>query len=158
MVYFCRIRCFFVLCFCVLFLVSELAIGQYIPEDKILYYEVVVLSLDTADVCLSHEIAVTDDILAVAFRKAMTHYPELCDRKIQLRYGRIKTSMAAYPRIWSVFRKSDKRTYKVVVNNNPRKAQAQLIYVAPFFVVYEAEINEAYRRYKLDIYEARRNV
>jgi len=114
-----------------LFSVAEFAVGQNIPEEKILHYEEAVISLDTVS-CTLHSVFITNDTLALAFRKAMTHYPELCYRKIQLQYGRIKTSMAAQPRFWSVFRNSDKRTYKVIINNNPRKPQTQLIYAAPF--------------------------
>jgi hypothetical protein len=203
------------LCLCVLFFVVQHAAGQNIPDEKILHYEVVALSLDSADVCPFHKIDIACDTLAVAFRKAITYYPELCDRKILLKYGRIKTSMAALPQILSIFRNRDKRTYRVVVNKDLRKAPARLIYDAPFnartgvmghelahildystksgwqmawtgvrylgkkyrrkmeqqtdsiaiarglgwqvyhfsyFVIYESEINEKYRRYKLDIY------
>ena len=66
--------------------------------------------------------------MAVAFRKAMTFYPQLCDKKIRIQYGKISTSMAAYPQIISVFRKRDNRTYKVILTNNPQ----QLIYDASF--------------------------
>ncbi len=82
--------------------------------------------------CPSQVVAITNDTLAVAFRKAMTHYPELCDRNIRVQYGHIKTSMAAQPRIWSTFRKRNKRKYKVIINSDPQKAQARLIYAAPF--------------------------
>jgi len=119
-------------CSCVLFFVAAFAQGQVIPEDKILYYEEALLSLDTVAACPLHKIALTNDTLIVAFHQAIIHYPELCHLKIQLRYGRTKTTMAALPNMLSVFRKCDKRTYKVVVNKNQRKTQARLIYSVPF--------------------------
>ncbi|MDR1153619.1 MAG: hypothetical protein LBL04_02820 [Bacteroidales bacterium] len=204
----------FVLCFCALPCIAAFAAGQDIPADKILHYGEVILSLDAAS-CPRHEIAIDNDTLAAAFRIAMTYYPELCGRKIQVQYGCIKTSMAAQPRMGSVFRKRDKRTYRVLINRNLQKAQARLVYAAPFdarvgvmghelahildyssksgwqmvwtgirylgkkyrrtmerqtdsvaitrgfgwqlyhyayFVIHEAVIDDAYRRYKLDMY------
>jgi len=77
----------------------------------------------------------TNDTLAVAFRLAATHYPDLDGTKIHLKYGRIKTTMAALPRFGSIFKKPSKRTYKIIVNSNPHKPQAKLIYDAPFDAV-----------------------
>ena len=103
---------------------------QPLPQDSpvvVLEYEMVVSSLDSVS-CSRHKIAIDHDTMVVAFLKALTFYPELCDKKIRLKYGRISTSMAAYPQIISVFRKRDNRTYKVVLTKNPQ----QLIYDAPF--------------------------
>ncbi len=199
---------------CVLSWIHILSWGQGIPAGKQLRYETMVASLDTA-ACPSHTIAITSDMLVVAFSYAATHYPELCGREISLQYGSIKTSMAAQPRVWSLFRKRDKRRYRVVINKDIKSAQTQLLYAAPFdacvgvmghelahlldysgksgwqmiwtgirylgrnyrrkmehqtdsiaivrgfgwqlyryafFVVHEAEINDNYRNYKLDIY------
>ena len=116
---------------CVLLSFAAFATGQDIPEDKLLIYEVVMLSFDTTS-CPKHGIAISNDTLIAAFRQAATHYPELCLHKIKLKYGYINTSMAALPTVWSVFRHRDKRTYKVIINNNTRKAQTQLMYAAPF--------------------------
>ncbi|MCL2727878.1 MAG: hypothetical protein FWD56_05795 [Bacteroidales bacterium] len=165
--------------------------------------------------CPTHTILITNDTLTIAFHLAATYYPDLCSTKIHLKYGKIKTSMAALPRFGSIFKKPHKRTYKIIVNANPNKPQARLIYDAPFdaivgvmghelahvsdyntksswqiartgirymsknqrktiehqtdsitiarglgmqlyqfayYVAYEADLDEAYRQYKLDIY------
>ena len=115
----------------VLVSVTVFASGQHIPEDMMLRYDAIVLSPDTIS-CPRHGFAINNDTLAVAFRKAMAHYPELCSRKIQLKYGNIKTSMAAQPHIWSIFGKRGKRSFKVIVNKDPQKAQSRLIDAAPF--------------------------
>ena len=117
--------------FCILLNITVLANGQNIPENEILHYETVILLLDSGS-CHRHSILITNDTLIGAFRKALTLYPELCDLKIRVQYGNIKTSMAAQPRILSVFNKRDNRTYKVVINKNPQKEQTQLLYAAPF--------------------------
>ena len=98
-----------------------------IPKENILHYEAVVNSLDSV-LCNHHRIDIDNDTLAIAFRKAMTFFPELCESKIRVKQGKIKTSMAAYPQIISVFRKRNNRTYKIILTNNPQ----QLIYQAPF--------------------------
>ncbi len=104
--------------------------GQF-PEDKATSYQDVIASNDTL-VCPAHVMEITNDTLIVAFCNAMTHYEELCGKKIRLQYGSIKTSMAARPYFWSVFRQRDKRKYKVIVNNKHQSAQSRLIYAAPF--------------------------
>ncbi|MDR2585225.1 MAG: hypothetical protein LBC84_03255 [Prevotellaceae bacterium] len=81
---------------------------------------------------VGQKILITNDSLIVAFHTAMSYYPELQGQKIRLQYGRITTSMAAHPRILSIFNKRNHRTYKIVVNKNLKKAQAQLVYDAPF--------------------------
>ena len=116
---------------CILLKMTPFAIGQNIPEDKILHYETVIFSLDSG-LCSRHVISITNDTLIGAFRKALVLYPELCDLKIRLRYGNIKTSMAAQPRIISVFSRRDKRTYKVIINKNQQKEQTQLLNAVPF--------------------------
>ena len=82
--------------------------------------------------CPAHIILIANDTLSVAFHLAATYYPDLCSAKIHLKYGKIKTSMAALPRFGSIFKKPHKRTYKIIVNANPNKPQARLIYNAPF--------------------------
>ncbi len=197
-----------------MWLTATFLAGQDIPSEKLLLYNDVAFSLDTST-CPLHKISIANDTLVVAFRKAMTHYPELCSRKISVQYGCIKTSMAAQPRVWSVFRKRDKRKYKVIINKKVQTDQARLVYAAPFdarvgvmghelahildystksgwqvlwtgirylgkkyrrtmeretdsvtitrglgwqlyhyayFVIYEAQIDDAYRDYKLDMY------
>ena len=117
--------------FLMLVSVATFASGQHIPEDRMLRYDAIVFSPDTIS-CPLHGFAITNDTLVVAFRKAMIHYPELCNRKIQVRYGNIKTSMAAQPHIWSIFCKRSKRSFKVIINKDLQKAQTRLIYAAPF--------------------------
>jgi len=95
--------------------------------ETVLEYEMIVSSLDSV-FCNRHKIDISNDTMIVAFLKALSFYPELCEKKIRLKYGRISTSMAAYPQIISVFRKRDNRTYKVVLTKNPN----QLIYDASF--------------------------
>ena len=107
--------------FCLFFHIEE------IPHGNILQYETVVGGLDSIS-CLLHKIEIDHDVMEIAFRKAMTFYPELCERKIRIKYGKISTSMAAYPQIISVFRKRENRTYKVILTKNPQ----QLIYDASF--------------------------
>ena len=113
------------------FSINTFVFGQIIPEDKILRYEDMVALLDTTE-CSLHKIFIDNDTLAAAFRKAGTHYPELCELRISLRYGSGKTSMAARPYFWSLLRKRDRRRYKVIINNDMQKAQARLIYATPF--------------------------
>ena len=165
--------------------------------------------------CPLHEIMIGNDTLTAAFRLAAAYYTELCDRKIRLQYGSAKTSMAARPTVWSVFRKRDHRRYKIIVNKDSKSDGARLIYAAPFdarvgvmghelahvldystrsgwqimwmgvrylgknyrrkmerqtdsvaivrgfgpqlyryayFVIYEADVDDAYRKYKSDMY------
>lgn len=111
--------------------VNTFVFGQAIPESKVIRYEDVVALFDTT-ICPLHEIVIVNDTLVAAFRKAELHYPELCGLKISLLYGSGKTSLAARPYFWSLFRKRDRRRYKVVVNNDMQKAQTRLIYAAPF--------------------------
>jgi len=110
---------------------ATFATAQDIPEDRILHYDAVVLSLDTA-LCQCHVISINNDTLAVSFRKALIFYPELCDLKIRVKYGNINTSMAAQPRILSVFNNRNRRTYRVIVNKKPQSEQTQLLYAVPF--------------------------
>jgi hypothetical protein len=105
--------------------------AQNIPKEKIMHYEVVMVMLDTASDCI-YSISIGCDTLALAFRKAMTFFPELCGVDIRLQYGNIRTSMAAPPRILSVFNRRHNRTYRMIVNGNPEREQTQLLYAIPF--------------------------
>lgn len=102
-----------------------------IPEDKSLRYEDAIKDRNW-DECPLHRILISNDTLAVAYFEALTHYPELCGQSISLQYGSIRTSMAAQPKIWSVFRKRDHRKYRIIVNKKQHKPQARLIYGASF--------------------------
>jgi uncharacterized membrane protein len=84
-------------------------------------------------ICDAHSVAVAADSLVVAFFKAAAYYPELCTTNIRLQYGAVKTSMAAQPVLWSViFRKRDRRKYRIIINKNERSAQARLLHAASF--------------------------
>ena len=107
---------------------ATFAVGQHIPENKILFYEDAV----NIPLCSSHSISINSDTLSTAFIMAASFFPELCGRKISLQYGRIGTSMAAQPRILSIFRSRDKRSYRLIVNRDAHKGQTQLLYTAPF--------------------------
>ena len=107
------------------------AASQNIPREKIMYFEEAVLLLDSTTNCL-YRVNIGNDTLAAAFRIALNFFPELCHQKIRLQYGSIKTSMAAQPRIWSIFVNRSNRTYKIIINKNPEKEQTQLLYAAPF--------------------------
>ena len=209
-------RSFWIICFLGLLCSSKFAAGQrqHIPPEKVLQYETAIASIDTTTYS-SHKVIVANDTLAAAFYMAMTYFPELHEQKIYLQYGKIRTSMAALPRIWSIFRKRDYREYKVIINGNMQKDPAILVHTASFnamvgvmghelahildystmsglqimwmgirylnknyrkkiewqtdtaaiarefgwqlfdwiyFVAHEAEIDDTYRRYKLDIY------
>ncbi len=115
----------------ILFLSLGYGFGQVISGEKPLRYEDAVGLLD-ATTCPLHEVVVASDTLAAAFRKADLHYPELCERKIRFQYGSAKTSMAARPIVWSIFRKRDHRKYKIIINKSRQSDQARLIYAAPF--------------------------
>jgi len=98
-----------------------------LPQDSVMNYEEVFCTLDSVS-CSRHKILITNDTFAGAFLKAINYYPELCERKIRVQYGSIKTSMAALPRIFSILYKRDNRTYRIIINRNTK----QLIYDAPF--------------------------
>ena len=91
------------------------SIGQSIPSEKILYDEV------------------TDNSIERAYLKALCFYPELKDVKIRIKYGRIKTSMAAIPKPSSLlFRKRTNRTYTIIINKKEKSDPARLVNMAPF--------------------------
>jgi hypothetical protein len=105
--------------------------GQDIPKEKMQQYETASAAMHAS--CPNHSVSVRNDTLRVAFFEAVGHYPELCDTKISLRYGAIKTSMAARPSVWSVvFSKREKRKYRLLVNKDDRNAQARLLYAMPY--------------------------
>jgi hypothetical protein len=89
--------------------------AQSIPQEKILYSNV------------------EGDTLEMAFRTALEYYPELSDVKIRIKYGRIKTSMAAIPRPLSFFfHKRSHRVYTLIINKKEKKDAARLVHTAPF--------------------------
>ena len=71
--------------------------------------------------------------LEAAFLKALSAYPELNGVKIRVRYGRIKTSMAAMPRPRSLlFNKRAKRSYSIIINKKEKRDAARLVHSSPF--------------------------
>ena len=63
---------------------------------------------------------------------ALSRYPELKPLRIDVQYGRIKTTMEARPTICSVFRKKAKRRYKVIINSNEKKLKKAALVNVPF--------------------------
>jgi hypothetical protein len=113
-----------------LYLPAPAVHGQTIPEGKSLQYDSCKLIGRSA--CPSHKMLIDSDTLITAFYRAMFHYPELCGKSIKLKHGRIRTSMAAQPRIWSLVRKRENRKYRIVINKDVQGAQNRLLYMAPF--------------------------
>ncbi|MDR0814730.1 MAG: hypothetical protein LBN37_03145 [Bacteroidales bacterium] len=118
----------FALCWCCLAPIA----GQDIPEEQILRYDEVKTALDRTE-CATHTAELSNDTLLTAFAKAAGYYPELCGVTIKIRYGAIKTSMAARPVLWSVvFNKRSHRKYLILINKNAESEQARLLYDASF--------------------------
>ncbi len=106
--------------------------GQSIPAEKILTYENVINTVDTTVFESSTLIEVNNDTLKLAFQKALSYYPELWGKKIRLKYGKAKTTMTSRPRMLSIFRKRDKRSYKITIGNKKDYKPAQLVNAVPF--------------------------
>ncbi|MDR0714790.1 MAG: hypothetical protein LBF89_11120 [Bacteroidales bacterium] len=123
-----RNLCLSLLC-CSLSVASLL--GQTVPDGVRLRYEETKAGIDTA-ACPAHVTDISNDSLIVAFFAAAGYYPELCGVNIRLRYGAIKTSMAARPSLWSVLCKRNKRVYYLIVNQRTKSAQARLLREIPF--------------------------
>ena len=49
---------------------------------------------------------------------ALSHYPELKDIQIEFKYQKMKTTMQARPNLESIFKKAEKRTYSIFINNS----------------------------------------
>ncbi|MDR0659400.1 MAG: hypothetical protein LBG19_01070 [Prevotellaceae bacterium] len=122
--------CFFLLCG---FLLAFLPFyGQGIPDGKVLTYEEVKSTVDTTLFSPSILIKVDNDTLRLAFQHALSYYPKLWGKKIRVKYGKVKTTMTSRPRILSVFRKRNKRSYKITIGNKNSYKPAQLVNTAPF--------------------------
>lgn len=117
---------------CSFLLTYSSSFGQNIPEEKMLTYNSVANTIDTTLFGPSILIRVDNDTLKLAFQKALDYYPELWDKKIWLKYGKAKTTMTSRPRMLSVFRKRDKRSYKITIGSKEGYKPAQLINTAPF--------------------------
>lgn len=63
---------------------------------------------------------------------ALSKYPELRDIRIQVVYGKIKTTMAARPKLGAVFMPKAKRCYRVVINSNEEKLRKAALKNVPF--------------------------
>lgn len=57
------------------------------------------------------------DKIEIAFKKAREYYPELINEDIRIVYSDISSVMQSRPKIISLFLK--KRTYLIIINNNP---------------------------------------
>ena len=60
-----------------------------------------------------------DERLKLAFYVALSHYPELHQKKISLKLKSIKSTMQAQPSPNFIFKRKNKRGYSIFVNNNP---------------------------------------
>jgi len=49
---------------------------------------------------------------------ALSHYPELKDIEIEFKYQKMKTTLQARPNLESIFKKAEKRTYSIIINNS----------------------------------------
>ena len=84
-------------------------------------------------VVFSQDSNVENNALETAFQMALSFYPELRDVNIRVKYGRIKTSMAAMPRTRSLlFNKRAKRSYSIIVNKREKRDAARLVHNSPF--------------------------
>jgi len=63
---------------------------------------------------------------------ALSKYPELRDIRIQVVYGKIKTTMAARPKLGAVFMPKAKRCYRVVINSKEEKLRQAALKNLPF--------------------------
>lgn len=63
---------------------------------------------------------------------SLSKFPELKELRIEVVYGKIKTTMAARPKLGSVFRCKAKRRYKVVINSKEKKLQKAALKNVPF--------------------------
>ena len=117
---------------CSITLTSSYSFGQNIHDQKVLTYKDAVNTIDTAVFGSLALVEIDNDTLMLAFQKALSYYPELWDKKIKLKYGKVKTSMTSRPRILSVFRKRDKRLYKITISNKKDYKPALLVNTAPF--------------------------
>jgi len=63
---------------------------------------------------------------------ALSQYPELKDLRIDVVYGKIKTTMEARPAFWSVFRPKAKRRYLVFINSQEDKLKKAALVNVPF--------------------------
>lgn len=132
LVYELKSKHYYFLFVCSYLLTFSPTFGQDIPADKILVYSNVVNAVDTTFFGSSILIKTNNDTLRLAFQKALSYYPELWGKKIRLKYGKAKTTMTSRPRMLSVFRKKDKRSYKITIGNKDGYKPAQLVNTAPF--------------------------
>lgn len=63
---------------------------------------------------------------------ALAYYPELKDTKIRFIYLDTKTTLAARPRFWSLFRGRDKRSYNVFIDKKVKEHEGVLFEDFPF--------------------------
>lgn len=117
---------------CGFLLVLSSSFGQNIASDKMITYHATVGTVDTTLFGSSILLKVDNDTLRLAFQKALSYYPELWGKKIRLQYGNTRTTMTSRPRIFSVFRKRDKRSYKITIGNKEGYKPARLVNTMPF--------------------------
>lgn len=63
---------------------------------------------------------------------ALAYYPELKDTKIRFVYLDTKTTLAARPRFWSLFRGRDKRSYNIFIDKDVKQREGVLFEDFPF--------------------------
>ena len=60
-----------------------------------------------------------DERLTLAFYVALSHYPELHDKRISLRLKPLVSTMQAHPSPNFIIKRKSKRSYRIFVNDNP---------------------------------------
>ena len=60
-----------------------------------------------------------DERLTLAFYVALSHYPELHDKRISLRLKPLVSTMQAHPSPNFIIKRKSKRSYRIYVNDNP---------------------------------------
>jgi len=63
---------------------------------------------------------------------ALSYYPELQNTKIRFIYADTKTSLAARPRFWSLFRGRENRTYNIFIDKKVKQQEGVLFEDFPF--------------------------
>ena len=61
----------------------------------------------------------SDERLTLAFYVALSHYPELHDKRISLRLKPLVSTMQAHPSPNFIIKRKSKRSYRIFVNDNP---------------------------------------
>ncbi|MCK4661842.1 MAG: hypothetical protein KAT68_03170 [Bacteroidales bacterium] len=105
--------------------------AQLIPAEKSLKKEDIVNKIDSIIEIYSY-IDNLPDSFKIQTYFAISHYPELVNTKIIFREKKIRTTMATRPRFDFIFKKRNKRTYIIYINNSSKKINGAIISEVPF--------------------------